>query len=246
MKAVNIFMKGRILIFTLSLILFIGLTGSSCLSNRAPEYQKIESDNEYHIQMEWSYKSKRWRYETDIPITIYEHFAQEPRSNNYSEYAVNDIDDEWLGYTAKSFKEISTLEGWNYGDTINFVLSFVQSIEYSYDIDTAGYDEYPRYPIETIVDGTGDCEDTVVMFISILREMGYDVALLLYADDEHMAAGVSIPQDLVVSWNQGYELTHIVSPEGESYAYCDTTYAGWRLGEKPDKITGSVQMLEID
>jgi hypothetical protein len=246
MQAMSKLSKGKVSTFALSLLLIFGLIGSSCLYDRGPEYQKTENDNEYHLQLDWSYKNKRWRYETDIPITIYNHFAEQPRSNNYGEYVINEMDDDWLGYTADSFNQVKKDEDWNDIDTGNFVMSFVQSIIYTEDSATTGYDEYPRYPIETMVDGTGDCEDTVVLLVSILREMGYDVALLLYPEDAHMAAGIGITQEEVDNWNQGYELTHIVSPNGGNYAYCDTTNNVWRLGQKPDMIVGGVQILEID
>ena len=62
---------------------------------------------------------------------------------------------------------------------MNFVISFTQSLKYSEDNITAGVGEYPRYPIETLVDQTGDCEDTSALLISLLESLGYEAAMIL-------------------------------------------------------------------
>jgi hypothetical protein len=68
-------------------------------------------------------------------------------------------------------------------------------LEYTSDLVTEGYDEYPRYPIETLVDKGGDCEDTAILAASIIRGMGYGVVLLVFpktADSPgHCAVGVA-------------------------------------------------------
>lgn len=52
----------------------------------------------------------------------------------------------------------SMAESRNYDEytTACFVLSFVQNLRYTSDEETTGYEDYPRYPIETLVDGGGD------------------------------------------------------------------------------------------
>jgi len=162
------------------------------------------------------------------------------------------MDDDWLGYTANSFAEVAEQENWEDIDAIGFVLAFVQSLPYELDNVTTGYDEYPRYPMETMVDGgetSGvDCEDTVVLLITILRQMGYDVALLLYAADEHMAAGVGISQAIVENWSENFTLGYEETGEGKIYAYCETTGEGYEVGHKPEgeyELKGQAEIVEI-
>ena len=238
----------RIILTSLTTTLIISLLTNACLFEQPSTYAATLNDegNNWHVRSEWKYKDKRWTYEVDIPVTLYEHLKATERSTNYGDYAINDLDDDWLGYTATSFKEQAEQEGWGFLDTVNFVLSFAQNVPYTGDAETTGYNEYPRYPIETIVDEGGDCEDTVVLFITILKEMGYDVALLLFASDEHMAAGVHVTQQFLADWDEDYSPKYYVAQNGKNYAYCDTTFPGWRPGEQPPKIKGSANIVPIE
>ena len=71
---------------------------------------------------------------------------------------------------------------------VELAVLFVQIIPYSYDIDSMGQD-YPRYPIETLIDGTGDCEDHAILLAQLLSSMNYDAILLKYPT--HVALGVA-------------------------------------------------------
>ena len=63
---------------------------------------------------------------------------------------------------------------------------FVQEIPYEEEIDC----EYPQYPIETLVNDKGDCEDKSILCASFLDLLGYNVSLLSLPN--HMAVGVNI------------------------------------------------------
>lgn len=110
----------------------------------------------------------------------------------------------------------------------NFILSFVQNLKYTQDNTTQGIGEYPRYPVETLVDQMGDCEDTAVLYISLLEAIGYQAVLLILpqatAQAGHAAAGVAIP-DIDGSF---YEA------DGLNYYYAETTTVGWTVGEIPE------------
>jgi hypothetical protein len=106
------------------------------------------------------------------------------------------------------------------------VLAVVQAIQYSLDIDSTGKEEYWRYPIETIADSTGDCEDTTILAASILRRMGYGVAMVFLP--EHAALGIAdLPRAL------GVYIDH----RGSRYSYCETTAQGWVIGQLPEGFT---------
>lgn len=60
-----------------------------------------------------------------------------------------------------------------------FILSFVGSIPYQYDIDGTGYTEYPKYPIEMLWENGGDCEDAAALYISLMESLDYDTILVL-------------------------------------------------------------------
>lgn len=99
---------------------------------------------------------------------------------------------------------------------------FVQSIPYAYDKDTKSAEDYPRYPIETLTDNCGDCEDSSILLAGILRELGYDVCLLFYPS--HTAVGL-------VDKTGMYKQT--IPYNGKKYVYIETT-GSRRIGEIPD------------
>jgi hypothetical protein len=207
-----------------------------------PKTTIIENNGFYIVHHEWSYGGSRWTYDTQIPETNYEYFKNKPRTPNYGEYIDNPADDEWVNNLASILENSAKKEGWGEFKTVSFVLAFVQSWPYTSDEVTSGYDEYPRYPIETIVDGGGDCEDTAILFSSLVRGMGYGTVLLRLEDDVHMAVGVSISQNIVNSWSQNYSLSYYTS-NGNIYAYCETTGEGWELGHQPEDLKSTSATL---
>ena len=109
---------------------------------------------------------------------------------------------------------------WNAERRVNFVLSFVHTLPYTKDI-TTGYDEYYKYATETLVESGGDCEDTSILFASILRGLDFEVAL------------ISLPRHLAVGVKGNFRGVSFPY-KGNRYYYCETTGAtDWRLGELP-------------
>lgn len=112
---------------------------------------------------------------------------------------------------------------WSAKRRVNFILVFVQSLPYAHDPKTTGYDEFYKYAIETLVEGEGDCEDTSILFASILTGLGFEVALIL--PPEHLAIGV-----------KGNFAGDFYSYDGSSYYYCETAYEphhGYTAGKLP-------------
>ena len=194
----------------------------------------------------WDYGGSQVTYDSEIPRETYEYFSDRHRTSDYSEYVSNPSDDEWMKSLADLFSDEAKDKGWGEFTTVDFVLSFVQSMPYTSDELTAGYDEYPRYPVETLVDKGGDCEDTSILFASIVRGMEYGVVLLHLEEDEHMVVGVRISGDIVNNWNRPYPLTYYTTETGEIYAYCETTGEGWELGQMPEDLKStSAKIIEI-
>ncbi|MCL0071918.1 hypothetical protein M1N51_01730, partial [Peptococcaceae bacterium] len=95
--------------------------------------------------------------------------------------------------------------------------------------------EYPRYPLETLVDQKGDCEDTSILLASILDAMGFDVALVYVAPPAHMVVGVT-GENLSGFY---YEYS------GRKYYYLETAGPGWVVGEVPWEEHRAPAKLEI-
>ena len=96
----------------------------------------------------------------------------------------------------------------------NVILKFTQYIEYQLDEDYMGADEYFKFPIETLYDQGGDCEDTSILFAAIAYSfkqtynMSYTVGYELIP--QHAIAIVKLPG-----------VTKDTNPYG--WLYCETT-----------------------
>ena len=145
---------------------------------------------------------------------------------------------------ADELKIYADSENYNLIDEVNFYLKFVQNaITYRFDNETMGCEEYWKFPVETLVDQTGDCEDTSVLLASIMDRLGFDVALLYYSWKEdgkrlgHLSVGVNLDGDYG---------SYVVDDNGNKYFYCETTTEGYSVGEIPPKIKGDpVRIIPI-
>ena len=119
------------------------------------------------------------------------------------------------------FREMARKYDMNDLETIDFIVSFVQNLPYTEDSVTSPYDEYPRFPLETLIEGGGDCEDTAILTATLLKELGQDVMLIRLPG--HMAVGVACDE---------CEGTYYVATN-KRYYYIETTGVGWRIGQIP-------------
>ena len=179
---------------------------------------------------EWSYLGVVWKWDLPMPVSLYVHYLEKPRpklGSQYVELAKDPEDDTFIDKIIQNINNADRQRGFTEVQKLNFVTSFVQSLPYTEDIVTTSYDEYPRYPVETLFDRGGDCEDTSILAAAILDKMGYDVALLLLRKAQHMAVGISLP----AAYGSYYEY------QGKKYYYLETTGDGWQIGQFPPDIT---------
>ncbi|MDG6256734.1 MAG: hypothetical protein QCH35_03955 [Methanomicrobiaceae archaeon] len=85
-----------------------------------------------------------------------------------------------------AFASVRTTGGLDDDEYLEIMTVFVQSLPYESD-DATGE---PRFPVETIADGRGDCDDKSILLAGLLAREGYDVVLLFFKPEEHMAVGV--------------------------------------------------------
>ena len=113
---------------------------------------------------------------------------------------------------------------WEPERKINFVLAFVHAIPWT-DDETTGYREFYKYPVETLVESKGDCEDTSMLFASILSGLGFELAL------------IDLPKHIAVGVKGNFQGTFF--PYGNNrYYYCETTATGYKLGRLPKDYQG--------
>jgi hypothetical protein len=179
---------------------------------------------------QWSYDGRNWNLTMQIPESLYLYYSKMDRApvEDYSIYVTHPKDDdELIDPLAAKLKSLAEQRGYDSEETVNFAASFVQNLKYRLEDE-----EYPNYPVETLFDKGGDCEDTAILTAALLQAMGYDAVLIRFSppkegDAGHMAVGVAVTG---VSGGRSY------SYDGQTYYYLETTSPSWPLGEIPPDI----------
>ena len=197
----------------------------------------------YEETFAWDYNGNHWTWNLSIPVALYEAYQTVPAStrtrNGPAGYGLmTTTNDYYIRVLAQKLNETTTQLKYNSYDQASFVLAFVQSLPYTSDKVTTGSDEYPRFPIETLVDDGGDCEDTSILFATLTLILGYGTVYL--NPPNHYAVGI-LGNDL--------HGTYWTYPEGSNstYYYCETTGDGFKIGQLPDEFQGqSAYIYPID
>lgn len=192
----------------------------------AISHSVTDEGDAYHVSHSWTYKSDTWSCDLKISKNLYAHYKGQRvhKSDGFAGFALSDYDRECLRDLVRSFRETGKEANYSDYDNVYNVVAFVQSLQYVSDMESTGQDEYVRYPVETLVDGIGDCEDTSILMAAILYEMGYGVVLLSLPN--HLALGVKGDSSI-----KGAYYVY----DNQRYYYLETTDKGWNLGEVPDK-----------
>jgi hypothetical protein len=176
----------------------------------------------------WTYDHNDWGWDLPIPLELYVTYWERPRPTSWTAWAdmAHDRDDDaYLIEIAHMINETAHDASFTERETVNYVIAFVQSLPYAADNVSSPGNDYPKYPIETLFERGGDCEDTSILVAALLDQMGYDVALLILYNSNHCAVGIAID-----SSGRYYEF------EGTKYYYIETTGEGWRIGEIPPEL----------
>lgn len=145
----------------------------------------------------WDYQ---WHYQGSRTLSIpgldwfFTLYANLPRLNitDYAAYVFDSADDSFVTDVAtRVLAEMSTVSD---VQRINLLASFVQSFRYAPDDPSNETCEYPRYPVETVREQQGDCEDKAILAAALLQSQGYNVSLLRLPN--HMAVGVALNHTL--------------------------------------------------
>lgn len=210
--------KNLVLTFFLILLLFLWTFS----------FKVNAQDDYFNRNFEWEYGGSTWTWSLSIPKDLYEAYKSVPVFDRVKDgpgdYGfLTTTNDYYLELVAEEFQETVDLEDYGSFDEVSFVLAFVQSLDYTSDSVTFGYDEYPRFPIETLVDNGGDCEDTSILFATLTLIMGYGTVYL--NPPEHYAVGI-LGDEL-----SGYYWTY----NNQTYYYCETTGEDWKIGDLPEE-----------
>ncbi|MEM3703044.1 MAG: Ig-like domain-containing protein [Candidatus Bathyarchaeia archaeon] len=161
-----------------------------------------------------------------VPQSLYEYY----RGKSHKQISVEDFA---KFVTPNAFKPIANklLEIYQ-NDEENFangVLMIVHQIPYTAT-------DPPKYPVETLVENSGDCDLFSYVAASIMKAGGFDVVLLYYEKQAHMNVGVHLSQAPKNARTPIFYVTH----KGTRYYIAECTGEdlenGWRVGECPQDL----------
>ncbi len=125
-----------------------------------------------------------WLLTLSIPYADYEFYHSYPAGyrigDNYSylSYFLTPTD-TYIRELAHLLDNVARDNGWNSLTEANFILSFVQSVPYVSDFKSTGFLDYYKFPVETLLQRGGDCEDKSLLLATLLNLLGYDVILFV-------------------------------------------------------------------
>lgn len=190
-----------------------------------------------HRRYEWSYGGFDARIEIDWPREWLDGLRSLPHPldvTRYASYVLNDPLEDHLRQLVDKIvaaaKESMDLP--ERKDVLHFVLAFVQHLAYYRE-----QGEYPRYPMETVIDGGGDCEDTAILAAFAARYLGYNCALLDFEKSELMGLIRSRHMDLGIeaSYDGEFSGTYWLGDDGTRYYYVSCNGRGRRVGQFDDR-----------
>lgn len=199
--------------------------------DRVPNYAAVDPQWETK-RFEWERQDNlgtMW-LEISLDANMYQHYRSLERYYGIDSYVnyINDPNNEAIiAEIVRVIKDVANDLDYSDAAVVREVAKFVQDvIEYQYDSDTAGEDEYPRYPIETLYEGQGDCEDTSILMAAMLKELGYEVGFLHVPG--HIAVALRTSDDY--SGGAYYEIN------GHRYLFIESTGSGWNIGDIPEEF----------
>ena len=120
----------------------------------------------------------------------------------------------------------------------NSLLNLVQDKMYGLNIRYYPTTEL-KYPIETLVEMGGDCDAHSILYATLLKSAGIEAVLLISNEVlsdgfHHVAIGVHLENPPEHSLSEFDDL--VITYNGKSYYYAETTNAYWRVGDLPPKF----------
>ena len=159
---------------------------------------------------------------TDKSVSVYGNVTESTWVTDSYLEMVNDPAQEQL-YTdlIAQFRTIRDKEGLTSDEYLELMAAYTQSLTYETTPDNP-----TKYPVETVAEGTGDCDDKSVLLAGLLSREGYKVSLLLFSPESHMAVGVGSTDSL-------YKDT--------GYTYLEATNLSY-VGVPPDELADGVTL----
>lgn len=188
------------------------------------------------IARDWEFEDRAVRLSVPIDSAVYEGaktaekraiFIGDARDSDwvpdyYRAFVAERHQEAFYSAMLESLHAVRTREGLDDARYIELVTTMAQGIEYRTDPG----DLAPKFPIETFGDGFGDCDDKALLAAALLSRDGYDVSILMFEPEKHVAMGVRAPG---------------LDYKGTGYAYVELAGATI-VGSVPEELVGGIRL----
>ena len=167
-----------------------------------------------------------------VPESLYRYYDSKSHfvssDNDYAKYVTPTVFES----IADNIRKTTNNTPYSEEQFANAVLSLVRQIPYN--------KSNVKYPVEALVENSGDCDVLSLLAASIMKAGGLDIVLFHYKgiNPSHMNIGVYLPYKPVYRawWTNptGFEYNNKTYWVGET-----TSLSQWKVGEKPDLLTNS-------
>lgn len=203
-----------------------------CLPAFFMQAQNVTPQKDLQRKVEWRSGHHKFSDVLTFNYSDYSYYKNLPKKQRpYSKYATEYGPHSYLLQMAKILDADAETLGFSRAELAQYVIDFVQqAIPYKEDPKNNGYD-YPKYPIETVVETGGDCEDKAALLVALLNTFGFDAVFIQFKD--HMGVGM-----------QGERSKGSYYPyNGKKYYYVESTAANWKVGDIPSEYKTAAMVL---
>lgn len=101
----------------------------------------------------------------------------------YADIINDPLQEEMYARILSQTEEVRLPQDLTDDEYLELLATFVQSIHYKTEEDY-------RYPVETVIDKFGDCDDKSMLLTGLLTRAGFDAVLLVFEEEKHAAVGI--------------------------------------------------------
>lgn len=233
-------MKKKLLLTLL--LIFLGFTWLAPIGMTIGSefYPASNYDRTYSFGFEQGSSRSTYRLYTSVPPSLYDYYHSKSHTvtgeRNYSQF----VTPAPVKTLADNIRNMTQNKPSSDEEFANNVLALINQIPYS----VSNF----KYPIETLVDNSGDCDVLSFLAASIMKAGSLDVVLLVYRDlpTIHMNVGVHLPHTPVLEGSEigatGFEYNN------KTYWVAECTPSGNnKVGNQPEcfgNLTPTIIPLE--
>ena len=172
-----------------------------------------------------------------VPISLFEYYCGRPHTARRDSDYANFVTPTAFEMMAQNLREVTQNEMHEEEEFANAVLSMIHKLTYK--------ETRIKYPIETIVENSGDCDTLSLLAASIMKAGGLDVVLFYYKQLTHINLGIYLPDEPYR--RSAWTMPTFIKFNGKKYWVAECTPGNdWKVGEQPSSIYEKPVVISLE